>query len=130
MTANGKTTYTSKSHGYSVTYPESWTKEGQSAEGSSGEIVLLNLKDREKRDNGKPNIIIYAGATIDFCNAPEEANLCKEETITVNGSEVKKFTSNETDDVYYDMGGGILFFTRANGDQRAIDDVVQSFRKI
>ncbi len=91
---------------------------------------MLNLNDRENRNNGKPNIIIYAGTPIDFCNAPEEANLCKQESLTVNGIEVKKFTNNETLDIYYDMGEGVLLFTKANGDESTLDQVVQSFRRI
>lgn len=97
------TTYTSKTHKYSISYPKTWTKvEAATSTDSSGlEIILLNLTDKESRENGKPNIIITAGGPADFCSTIED---CK------------------------DLGNNIFATYKANGDQAAIDQVLETFK--
>lgn len=98
-------TYTSKTHGYSISYPKSWTKvEAATSTNSSGlEIILLNLSDNQSRSNGKPNIIITAGAPKDSCSAIEDQT-CKNLSDTIFAS------------------------VKANGDQTAIDEVLSTFK--
>ena len=96
-------TYTSATHGYSISYPKDWSKvETSKATNSSGlEIVLLNLTDNESRSNGKPNIILTAGVPADYCSAIED---CK------------------------DLGSNVFAQYRANGDQATIDKVLETFK--
>lgn len=122
--------FTSQKHGFSISYPNSWTKTTGATTGqaSNAEIILLNLTDRETRDNGKPNMIVYAGATIDFCNSGD-IPICNETNLIVNGIEVKKYNDLETGDIFYDMGNGVLIFTTANGDQATIDKVINTYKR-
>lgn len=124
------TTYTSKNHGFSISYPKSWTKSTGATSGQAGnaEIILLNLTDRETRNNGKPNMIIYAGSPIDFCDSTE-APICKEETLTVSGLTIKKYNNIQTKDIFYDMGEGVFIFATANGDQETIDKVINTYKR-
>lgn len=102
---NDWVTYTSKTHGYSISYPKSWQKvvAATSTDSSGPEIILLNLTDNEGRDNGKPNIIITAGAPADVC------------------SEIKDQTCRE-------LGNNVFASIQANGDQAIIDQVLNTFK--
>jgi hypothetical protein len=101
--SNSWETYTSANHGYSISYPKTWTKTeaAQSPDVAGLEIILLNFTDQEGRDNGKPNIMITAGGPDGFCDGIEN---CK------------------------DLGGKIYATYKANGDQATIDEVLKTFK--
>ena len=103
-TTNDWVTYTSKTHGYSISYPKTWQKvvAATSTNASGPEIILLNLTDNEGRDNGKPNIIITAGAPADVC------------------SEIKDQTCRQ-------LGNNVFASIQANGDQALVDKVLNTF---
>lgn len=126
---NTWTTYISKTHGYSISYPKTWSKSeiATSNESSGDEIILLNLTDRESRSNGKPNLIIYAGSDAVFCD-PATISTCKEETVNLNSGTAKKYTIAE--DITYVFSNGVWIFAAANGDQTTIDDVIKTYKII
>lgn len=99
------TTHTSKTHGYSISYPKTWTKvvTATSPDSSGHEIVLFNLKDTDSRDNGKPNIILTAGAPSGACTDVEDGS-CKE------------------------LSDSVFVSIAANGDQATIDAVLETFK--
>ncbi|HSX57653.1 MAG TPA: PsbP-related protein [Candidatus Saccharimonadales bacterium] len=122
------TTYKSPTLGYTVTYPSSWPKDetsGTMTDGQTYKIVLLNRKDADKITNGKPNIMIYENFKGDFCNTTDPN--CKAETVTLNGKSVTKITNATIGTTIYKLDDNLLVFTFPNGDQAAIDKVMQSF---
>ncbi len=119
-------TYKSPTMGYSLTYPKSWPVNESTktnADGSTYKIVLLNTSEKDLPLSGKPNLIIYEKSNVDVC---KNTTNCQAESVTFNGKTATKYTQKDTGFTIYKFDNELLVFAFPNGDQAAIDGVLNT----